>query len=160
MSRLDLVRLRKSAGMSQRELAERLKVRQSFLSAIENGRSRLPEEKLDKIKRIFNLDNLDSYMTKEAETDITVPPHSHPVSEGDAIAGLLKHIHDEAHRMSGTGETQTLSRISELEERNDFLSRRNDQLSDRLDKLREQIDSLREENFKLKELLTKNSIGY
>lgn len=52
MSRLDLLRLRKRIGMSQRELTEQLHVRPSFLSAIENGRSRLPEEKMEKLKEI------------------------------------------------------------------------------------------------------------
>ena len=45
MSRFDIARLRKEKGMSQGELASQLQITQSFLSAIENGKSPLPIEK-------------------------------------------------------------------------------------------------------------------
>ena len=155
MGRVDLVRLRRRAGISQRELAERLQVRPSFLSAIENGKSRLPDEKLDKIKEIFELDSLDDYMMDDY-ADSAVPPHTHTLDEGDTLTQLLNHIHDLAHkrdRSHAVVDADVLSRI-------EFLTRRNDRLSDRIDELREEIDDLREENLRLKELLIKNRIKY
>ena len=155
MSKLDLVRLRKRAGMSQKELADLLQVRPSFLSAIENGKSRLPEEKLEKIKDIFELSRLDDYMIEETAETI-VPPHTHVSDQSDTLAQLLNHFHDLAHQRAG----KPSPRDEEMEARIDFLSKRNDRLSERVDSLRDEIDSLRKENLALKELLLKNGISY
>lgn len=155
MKRIDFVRLRKHAGMSQRELADLLQVRPSFLSAIENGKSRMPDEKLDKIRDIFELDNLDDYMVDEHQEQ-TVPPHTHSMDQNDTLAQLLNHFHDLAHqreREHSGQDTDTLARI-------EFLSKRNDRLSERVDDLRDEVDALREENLRLKELLIKNCIQY
>ncbi len=155
MSRIDLVRLRKRAGMSQRELADLLQVRPSFLSAIENGRSRIPEEKLEKIKEIFELDSLDDYIIDNASESV-VPPHSHIDDQSDSFTHLLNHFHDLAHRKDkghSTPDAESASRI-------DFLTKRNDRLSERVDDLRDEVDRLREENLRLKELLVKNGIAY
>lgn len=157
MRRLDLVRLRKNAGLSQKELADMLSVRPSFLSAIENGRSRLPEEKLDRLKDIFQMDDFSDYMVEDkVETVPVVPPHTHIAESDDALTALLKHIHAQAHMTDDLSK----SREAELEERISYLTERNDRLSDRLDDLREQVDRLREENFHLKELLALNGIQY
>lgn len=161
MSRLDLVRLRKRAGMSQRELADQLQVRPSFLSAIENGRSRIPEEKLERIKEIFEVDNLEDYMIDDPE-EIVVPPHTHIAphthinEQSESITQLLNHFHELAHQHEkslSTPDSETIARI-------DFLTKRNDRLSERVDDLRDEVDKLREENMRLKELLVKNGIDY
>lgn len=152
MSRIDLVRLRKRARMSQRELAELLQVRPSFLSAIENGRSRMPDEKLERLHEIFELDSFDDYMLHDtaSESGGVVPPHTHALDQGDSLTHLLTHFHDLAHR---TGHASSAD--SETSERIGFLERRNDRLSQRIDDLREEVDRLREENLFLKERLVK-----
>lgn len=155
MSRIDLVRLRKRAGMSQRELADRLHVRPSFLSAIENGRSRIPNEKLEKIKEIFELDSLDDYIVEVSDEHI-VPPHTHSTDQSEALTQLLNHFHDLAHQHNRSNATQD----ADTSERLDFLTRRNDRLSEKVDNLRDEIDRLREENLRLKDLLVKNGISY
>lgn len=161
MSRIDLVKLRKRAAMSQRELAQQLQVRPSFLSAIENGRSRLPEEKMEKIKEIFEIDSFDGYLIDETAEAI-VPPHTHPLphtplsEQSDSITQLLNHFHDLAHlRDRGHSENDPDSNA-----RIDFLTKRNDRLSERVDDLRDEVDRLRLENLRLKELLIKNGISY
>lgn len=161
MGRIDLVKLRKRAGMSQRELADHLQVRPSFLSAIENGRSRMPEEKLEKLKEIFELDSLNEYMMDDALENVLVshshvPPHTHTDEQSDSITQLLNHFHDLAHqrnKANATPDAETAARI-------DFLVKRNDRLSGRVDDLRDEVDKLREENLRLKELLVKNGISY
>ena len=164
MSRIDLVKLRKIAGMSQRDLADLLQVRPSFLSAIENGKSRLPEEKLLKIKEIFEIDDLEPYTIDDAaDSVVVVPPHTHPHTHGhahaqaeplDSLTQLLNHFHDLAHRNNRDVEDP------ELAARIDFLTKRNDRLSDRLDDLRDEVDTLRAENLRLKELLIKAGVSY
>ncbi|MDE6769252.1 MAG: helix-turn-helix domain-containing protein [Muribaculaceae bacterium] len=161
MGRIDLVKLRKRAGMSQRELADRLQVRPSFLSAIENGRSRMPEEKLEKIKEIFELNSLEEYMIEEAtETLIPqhshIPPHTHTNEQSDSITQFLNHFHDLAHQRDKTTSAPDADTIARI----DFLMKRNDRLSERVDDLRDEVDKLREENLRLKELLVKNGIAY
>lgn len=152
---IDLAKLRKRAGISQRELADQLQVRPSFLSAIENGKSRLPDEKLDRIMEIFELDSLDDYIMED-HGDTAIPPHTHALDEGESLTMLLNHIHDLAHkrdRSHAEPDPDAASRI-------DFLTRRNDRLSDRIDDLRDEVDGLRAENLRLKELLVKNGIQY
>lgn len=156
MKKIDLVKLRKSTGMSQKELASRLSVRQSFLSAIENGRSRLPAEKMSMIKEIFDIEDFTPYLIDSDEEDQSVPPHSHVGDENDSIAAILRHIHAQAHK----DERNRHGSGKELQDRLEYLTHRNDRLSDRLDDLRDEVDRLREENYRLKELFTLNGIKF
>ena len=138
--------------MSQRELAEQLQVRPSFISAIENGRSPLPEDKIDKLKEIFEIDSIDDYLMED-ENVVIVPPHTHtePV---DSLTQLLNHFHSLAHMNDHSAHN------SEAEARIEYLTKRNDRLAERVDNLTEKIENLREENLRLKELLIRNGIGY
>ncbi|MDE6704022.1 MAG: helix-turn-helix transcriptional regulator [Muribaculaceae bacterium] len=156
MERFDIAKLRKAAGISQRELAERLGIRPSFLSAIENGRSRLPEAQLEKIKQIFKINDLTEFIISEtAEVSNVIPPHTHFGEEGNAIALFLQHIHNQAHQEAGNS-----GRESVLEQRIDYLSERNDKLSARVDELRDKLDAVTDENYRLKLLLAANGISY
>ncbi|MDE6443749.1 MAG: helix-turn-helix domain-containing protein [Muribaculaceae bacterium] len=154
MSRIDIARLRKRAGMSQRELAEELQVRPSFLSAIENGKSRMPEEKMERLKEIFELDSLEEFMIED-QLSSGATPHTHLGDQGDYLTQLLNHFHDLAHQRDRNN-----ANFEELYSRIDFLGKRNDRLSERVDNLREEVDRLREENLRLKELLVRNGIHY
>lgn len=156
MSRLDIVSLRKTEGLSQRKLAEMLEMKPSFLSAIENGRSRLPEDKLDRLKAIFGEPSIVRFLTPEHAPETHIPPHTHLHDEGDSLTQLLNHFHDLAHQRSAS----TDNNLRGLSDRLNLLSDRNDRLSARLDDLRDEVDSLRAENLRLKELLIKNGIPY
>lgn len=154
MKKIDLLKLRKAAGLSQRELADRLSVQPSFLSAIENGRSRFPDEKIDKLKEIVALEDLADFMVEDSVEAPAVPPHRH--DDTDSLSQLLRHFHNLAHQT----DDSTREREADLLNRIDYLAKRNDRLSERLDDLRDTVDILREENFKLKELLLRNNISY
>lgn len=159
MPTIDISRLRKQHGMSQRLLAEKLNVRQSFLSAIENGRSRLPDDKLPMLMEIFGLDSLDGYMIGDSSSDVVqVPPHTHSNLESDPITRLLMHIHRQAH--SDADSHSSHAREVELEARVDSLVERIERLSDKIDAYRGEIDSLRDENLRLRQLLVANSISF
>lgn len=153
MGKIDLAKLRKRAGMSQKELAELLQVRPSFVSAIENGKSRVPEEKIERLKEIFELRDLDNYIIDD-QPEIMVPPHTHHSDQSDALTQLLNHFHDLAHQRDHDKSS------SELEERVEYLAKRNDRLSERIDTLRDEVDALRKENLLLKEKLIRNGIQF
>lgn len=155
MKKLDLLKLRKAAGLSQRELADKLAVQPSFLSAIENGRSRFPDEKMERLKEILEIGDLEDYLVEDSVEPI-VPPHTHSREEADPLSQMLRHFHNLAHK----ADDASREREKELLDRIELLSKRNDRLSDRLDTLRESVDSLREENFRLKELLLKSKIEF
>lgn len=156
MKKLDLLKLRKAAGLSQKELADRLAVQPSFLSAIENGRSRFPDEKIERLREIVALDSLDNYMVEEDAELPAVPPHTHALDEADSLSQMLRHIHNLAHQSDGHNR----EREQELQDRIEFLTTRNDRLSERLDSLRDRVDSLLEENYRLKELLMRNNVAF
>lgn len=140
--------------MSQRELAERLQVQPSFISAIENGKSRMPDEKTRKLKEIFELDDFEGFLIEDSvDSTMLFPPHTHS-DPTDTISQLLNHFHDLAHKNHhGQPDAETEARI-------DYLMKRNDRLSERVDELRDEVDRLKEDNLRLKELLIKNGIEY
>ena len=115
----------------------------------------MPDEKLEKIKEVFEIDNLDDYIIDDT-TEMTVPPHTHFGDQSDSLTQLLNHFHDLAHQR----EKGHSGHDAEAEARIEFLAKRNDRLSERVDDLRDEVDSLREENLRLKELLVKNGIKY
>lgn len=156
MPRYDITRLRKENGMSQSELANLLQMTQSFLSAIENGKSPLPIEKEEKLCEIFGLKNLSEYIidrkTDSEDRKIT------EMTDSDLFNQLLSRFHKQAHSAEVEHHHHDHhTRIEELEEkidslylRNDNLMSRNDRLSEDNDKLRREIDSYRLELEKLR----------
>ena len=159
MIRIDIAKLRKMAGLTQRELAEKIEIHQSFLSSIENGRSRLPENKLQKIKDVLGIDNIDDYIIENQEHDkafIAQAQHLQDCKNNDSISKLLEHFHAISHQ----NNKDIKHNEAKLHDRIETLSYRNEKLSHRVDELRETIDSLRDENYRLKELLLNNSISF
>ncbi|MCH5242229.1 MAG: helix-turn-helix domain-containing protein [Muribaculaceae bacterium] len=163
MPRYDITRLRKENGMSQNELANHLQITQSFLSAIENGKSPLPIEKEEKLCEVFGLPNLTEYTLDrkpEAEdkklTDMT---------DSDLFNQLLSRFHKQAHSEESEHhhhdhhekieELQSklemmFNRNDSLMVRNDNLAAENDSLRKEIDKYRQEIESLRKEIYELK----------
>lgn len=163
MSRYDIARLRKENGMSQSELATLLQMNQSFLSAIENGKSPLPVEKVERLCEIFGLNKLDAYIVESrgagAEGNLS------EMTDSDLFNQLLNRFHRQAHSVDTEHHHHDHhEKIKELErridllfERNDALMARNDALCDVNDRLRAEIDThraeidrLRKENYELK----------
>lgn len=159
MTRIDIAKLRKMAGLTQRELADKIDIHQSFLSSIENGRSRLPENKLEKIKEIVGIDNFDNYIIEDAEpehTSVARSQHIHESQPNDSITKLLEHFHALAHQ----NDKSIHQNEEKLMERIESLTERNERLSKRIDELRDEVDRLRDENYRLKELLLSHSINF
>lgn len=62
---IDLKRLRKEKGITQKELAQLLSCGQSFIANVENGRRDLPPVKIEILERKFG--NICSYITNDVE---------------------------------------------------------------------------------------------
>ena len=148
--------------MSQNELAKNLQITQSFLSAIENGKSPLPPEKEEKILEIFGLQSLEDYAVgREGNADARMSE----MTDSDLFNQLLQRFHQQAHSKEDShhhhdhhGQIEELrqkvnllfERNDKLMERNDTLAEANDRLRSENDRLREEIDRLRGEIFDLK----------
>ena len=162
MPRFDISRLRKENGMSQNELANLLQITQSFLSAIENGKSPLPVEKEERLCEIFNLSDLNEYeIGKKSENEKSITE----MTDSDLFNQLLSRFHKQAHSEEDEhhhGDHHKkideleqkvdilFSRIDALMMRNDALSADNDRLRSEIDSYRAEIDRLRAENYSLK----------
>lgn len=144
--------LRKKYSMTQRELASRLEMRQSFLSAIESGRSKMPVKKMELLRSLFpEVDSPDEQVVDESVKEVAaVDGGVAGVGDANEISRLLTHFHERAHRDGAFGESHLMKRIETLESRNDKLAERNDVLSAQNDSLRAEIDSLRSEIFSLR----------
>lgn len=167
MPRIDISRLRKDHSMSQSELAQHLQITQSFLSAIENGKSPLPLEKEDRLLEIFNLQDFSNYlMGGNGEHDPSRKLSE--MTDSDLFNQLLSRFHRQAHsREDEHHHHDHHERINILEEqlaallmRNDRLMERNDSLAATNDSLREEVDTLRTEIYRLKSLLVSNHIPF
>lgn len=163
MPRYDISRLRKENGMSQNELANHLQMTQSFLSAIENGKSPLPVEKEEKLREIFHLHDLNDYImdkrSEESEKRLT------EMTDSDLFNQLLSRFHKQAHSDESEHHhhdhhahieelrnklDDMFSRNDSLMQRNESLSVDNDRLRGEIDEYRKEIDRLREENYSLR----------
>lgn len=142
--------------MSQGELAHLLQITQSFLSAIENGKSPLPIEKEEKLCDIFGISNLNDYILdqKAARQEEKI----NEMTDSDLFNQLLSRFHKQAHSAESEhhhhDHHQTIDELQEkvdaLYARNDSLMLRNDRLSEDNDKLRSEIDVYRREIEKLR----------
>lgn len=163
MPRFDIARLRKEKGMSQGELAQHLQMTQSFLSAIENGKSPLPFDKEEKLCEIFEIENLNDYVLDRKSA--AQEPSITEMTDSDLFNQLLSRFHRQAHSAESEHHHHdhhqkiddlqkkldaTFDRIEALLIRNDRLSADNDRLREQIDDYRIEIDRLRKELFELK----------
>lgn len=151
MSRIDIARLRKDNGMSQGELASQLQITQSFLSAIENGKSPLPLEKESKLCEIFGLSNLNDY--SRGKNEHKDERKVNDMTDSDLFNQLLNRFHKQAHSLEDETHHHShhmkiddlQSKLDKMFERNDKLMERNEKLSEDNDRLRKELDARRNE---------------
>lgn len=156
VQRIDLAKIRSDHSVSQKDLAEKLGVKQSFLSNIERGRSPLPPEKLDKIIEIFDIENIDIYYIEDigsSNMSKSQSDNTNSIINDSAIFEKFVGVMEKMTEAKYANETEALSRIERLQDRNDFLN-------SQVDELRKDLTRLLHENFALKEILIKNGIDY
>lgn len=168
----NIARLRKSLGLNQKELAAKLEIKQSFLSAIENGKSPLPADKERKLANLFPGVNLSDFLERNDADSASEGAHSthrKPVmpSESGMIKELLTYFHSQAHKEKDEHHELLHMQMNSFQERNDRLTEKNEKLQEknealaaRIDEMRDELLAVRSENLRLKELLMANKIPY
>lgn len=165
MKRLDLAALRKAHHINQINLAARLNMKQSFISAIENGKSPLPAIKLALLRDIFGDEEINKYMitTEDKSPQFNIETFS----ESDMMAQLLRMFHSHEHKEETHNHEMHHRKIDKLQERISILLERNDRLSEKCMTLQERLDLITAKNieaqneiFRLKELLLTYGIKY
>lgn len=110
--RLDLQEIRVKHKLTQQKIAEVTDYPQSFISQIERGKVSVPQLFIDKLRTLFNIEDVDDYVTyievkkvptETAEpTEAEQPKEEQPASSGDAQEALP------------TADQITISRLVEL----------------------------------------------
>ena len=170
--KIDIAKFRKSRSLSQKELAEKLGVKQSFLSAIETGKSPLPSDKMHKLQDIYPDVDFNDYRpdtVNSGNIDNGTFRTDEPGSGGETkmLSELLNYFHSQAHKEQDKLNSTLTSQIDSLQAKNDKLLEKNDKLQEKCDNLLEKIELLREElfevkseNIKLKSILIENRITF
>ena len=144
--RYDISRLRKKLGLNQKEMAERLGFRQSFLSSVENGKSPFPADRLALLEKMCEPESLKSYIIEETPAPSAgasvFPPGS---KEMNMLSEVLNYFHSQAHREQDGHHEQMHKDMEALQQRNDRLAEKNEALQEKIDILNATIERLREE---------------
>lgn len=164
MARYDLKRLRTDHKITQKELADRLKVTQGFLSSVEKWRNPFPDDRIDDLQKVFPEVDLTEYEVSDEDVPRENVGSFNRHSEIDINdSKLLLRLLDVIGKSTTSLDD---ARSAESEESTDW-RRRYDKLNDKYEELRAERDTLlrdkyelRGEIFRLRELLMKNNIDY
>ena len=89
---MDLGALRKSKGLSQRQLADKLKVQPSAVSAWENGRNAISDNYKEKIAEILDVFPEDITITKKTTVQDNLPDELWSYELGEKVNRYLRNI--------------------------------------------------------------------
>lgn len=169
MIRIDIQSLRKSRGLSQQALASQLGVKQSFLSAIENGRSPLPARKRKILSEIFGEPELLMYTIDEDVKSVDASRVLGNLSEVRLMQQLKKLFGQDIQNMDRDEDILQIDRaqmrnmeerMRRLWQRNEALSNKNVDLQARIDSLADKMEASTQEIYRLREILLRNNINF
>lgn len=72
MLRFNLLRLRTTLGLKQSQIAEVLKVPQSSISAMENGKTQVSDAYIQTLQQVFNIENINQYYDEVDQTRVVI----------------------------------------------------------------------------------------
>lgn len=133
MKVIDIKAFRKANNLTQSELGEYLGCEKAFISAVENGRSKLPKDKLTLL--LVNPYGWDTTMLTQSEVSQT--------SNGDNTIQVSGNNVD-MRNINQSKSTGGAERIKELEQRVAELTEDKRKLQDLVDKMQAQITKLLE----------------
>lgn len=157
MARYDLRKLRTDYKITQKELADKLKVTQGFLSSVEKWRNPFPDERIDDLQNAFPDVDLSAYEVPEEEVPKMMVGSNNNSSQFDINdPALVKQAITLASSANITLEKAREEAVREAK----YWRDRYDALEEETKKLRTENTDLREEVWRLKELLLENGISY
>lgn len=172
MKALDIVRIRRELGISQREMASALNMHQSFLSNIENGRCALPFDKMEKLIKIYNITEPEKYMIEIPDSaqvknvqrtllGTNTFTNNSMMCPTSIIEEMQKMFDSHAEKINKKSDEDYLKeQLEKSSRRIENLETRNDSLTEKNEVLQEKITELNSEIFRLREILAKNGISY
>lgn len=168
--RYDVAKLRKELGLNQKELAAAIGIKQSFLSTIENGKSNMPADKLERLALLCQPRSLDDYIMEPADSSSAADHHQHSHTsqvETLALRDLLNYFHSQAHKEQDEHHAMMHRQLHSLQERNDRLTEKNDHLQQKiedsqskLEEVRSELQRAQTEILRLKTLLLNHGLSF
>lgn len=156
MARYDLKRLRTEYKITQKELADKLKVTQGFLSSVEKWRNPFPDDRIEDLQRVFPDVDLSAYEVPEAEVQKMIGSNNNSSDFDINDPEILKQAMDLAKSASATLEKSREEAARDAK----YWRERYEALEKETKQLRTDNFNLREEVWRLKELLMENGISY
>ncbi len=134
--RLDLQEIRVKHKLTQQKIAEVTDYPQSFISQIERGKVSVPQLFIDKLRTLFNIEDVDDYVTyievKKVPTETAEPAEAEqPKEEQPASSG-------DAQEAFPTADQITISRLVELLNKSE---RRNEKLEAEIERLKAELST-------------------
>lgn len=156
MARYDLKKLRAAYKLTQKELADKLKITQGFLSSVEKWRNPFPDERIDDLQNVFPDADLSDYEVPEEKVKEMVENNNTASDLKINDPEVLKRVMSLA---SAAGVTMEKAREDAVRDAK-YWRDRFDEVEKEAKKLRTDNAELREEIWRLKELLLENGISY
>lgn len=136
--RLDLQEIRVKHKITQQKIAAETGYPQSFISQIERGKVSVPLAFIEKLREVFNIEDVDDYVTyievnkvpvDVAEQIDSEPPKAVEVESRDAV-----------QETPPTADQLTISRLVELLDKSE---RRNEKLEAEIERLKAELSTLK-----------------
>lgn len=156
MARYDLKKLRAAYKLTQKELADKLKITQGFLSSVEKWRNPFPDERIDDLQNVFPDADLSDYEVPEEKVKEMVGNNNTASDLKINDPEVLKRV---MSLTSAAGVTMEKAREDAVRDAK-YWRDRFDEVEKEAKKLRTDNAELREEIWRLKELLLENGISY
>ena len=155
MARYNLLKLRKTLGLTQQELAKRLNLSQGFLSSVESGRNPFPDDRVEDLQAIFPNENLDNYLIqKSSGRSIAIGNNNKSsdirINDPESLKALLSIIRSESLDVKTSDDKTDEQQSRGVGVPFDKLIEQNSKLQDELMKSQKRVMELLEENAKLK----------
>lgn len=136
--RLDLQEIRVKRKITQQKIAAETGYPQSFISQIERGKVSVPLAFIEKLREVFNIEDVDDYVTYIEVNKVPVdvaeqidnePPKAVEVESRDAV-----------QETPPTADQLTISRLVELLDKSE---RRNEKLEAEIERLKAELSTLK-----------------
>lgn len=164
MARYDFQKLRSDHNITQKELADKLKLSQGFLSSVEKWRNPFPDDRVQDLQAVFPNTDLTQYeVDEDTLPDRSIGSHNKfsqiDINNPEVLKKLLDIVEKCTSESDGARNAET-SEAAEWRKRYDKVCAELDAVRGERDRYMKEKYELQFEIFRLKELLLRNGIEY